>query len=216
MQNGFMQVFLMDGEGALTLPFSVFDSGDTSPYDLPFSVMGPHAPSVRTSAVTADKDVCKGVFAVVTAFFRCFVRISVVDLLGVSSRIFGLNAVEQVTVDDGRVVVLQIMLGDLSRVFHSLMLKQIGAIGLLSQHVTLVFFVSKDRLQTGRIPFLVGFSGWRNVSFVQAVADRGLAVACAVSLEDFSDDLRFVFFDFQRIVFLCFDIEYAPIAVNIG
>ena len=199
----------------------MFDSGDTSPYDLSFVVMCPYAPSVRTSAVSADKDVCKGVFAVVTALSWGFVRISMIDFLGVSSCIFDLNAVEQVTVDDGRVVVLQIMLGDLSRIFDSLMLKQIGAVGLLSQHVTLIFFVAKDCLQTGRIPFFVGFfgidfSGRRNVSFVQAVADRGLAVACVVSFKDLSDDFGFVFFDFQRIIFLRFDIEYSPIAVNIG
>ena len=80
------------------------------------------------TAVTADKDVCERVFTAVSAFFRCFLTSGQNHLLGVTLGVFYLHLVEELSVYDGRMMVLQVVLDDLAIILHSLMGEEVGAV----------------------------------------------------------------------------------------
>ena len=99
----------------------------------------------------------KGVFAAITASFWSFVYSGQYHLLGVALGVFRLYSVEQISIHNSIVVVLQIVLDDLSVILHSLMAEKVCTVGLLCENVTFIFFVAKDALKDYRMPFCVLF-----------------------------------------------------------
>jgi hypothetical protein len=130
----------------------VIHACDASPYHLALAVVSPYASSVRRTAVTADKDVCERVFTAVSASFGCFLTSGQNHLLGVTLGVFHLYLIEELSVYDGRMVVLQVVLDDLTVILHSFMGEEVGTVGLLCENVTLVFLVAENALQGYRIP----------------------------------------------------------------
>ena len=96
--------------------------------------------------MTAHKDVCEGVFAVITAFPWHVFAVGGSLLLGVSTGVFELNVVEQLSVNDCHVVVFKIVLRYLAVILDSLVIHEVRAISLLGDNIAFIFFVADDGL----------------------------------------------------------------------
>ena len=105
--------------------------------------------------MTADEDVRECVFATVSAFLGSFIDAGQGYLFGVTLGIFHLYSVEQFTIHDSFVMVLEIVLDNLAIVLYSLVCEEVRTVGFLREDISLVFFVSEDYLQDCRIPFCV-------------------------------------------------------------
>ena len=117
--------------------------------------------------MSTHKDVCEGIFAIITAFSWSVFAVGGNLLLGVSTGVFELNVVEQLSVNDCHVVVFKIVLRYLAVILDSLVIHEVGAISLLGDDVAFIFFVADDGLYRRGIPSFFFLAGRRHLSFIE-------------------------------------------------
>ena len=161
--NGFqdsgIEFFFLEAGGVLANLWPAFQPVDASPDDLLPPVDAPCHPSEVTAAVPADKSFRKGVFAGKPSTIGLgFLGIG--GLFTFPAGYFLLNLIKHFPWDDGRMVVLDVVLREFSIVLLDLAFNEICRVGFLQQDVTHVLLILQDALDGFRAPVLVAGGGW--------------------------------------------------------
>lgn len=124
----------------------------------------PGYPSEVTAAVPADKSFRKRVFAGEAATVG-------LGFLGVGRHLafptgdFFLNLIKHFPRDDGRMIILDVVLREFSVVFLDLAFNEICRIGFLQQDITHILLILQDALDGFRAPVLIAGGSWDTHAF---------------------------------------------------
>lgn len=198
LHDGFLQDAFLNARRVVAVLLAVVKAADAPPYDLFLSVGRPCASAIGRSAFSANQKLRERVLAGITTLLRfCS---DLLDLpLSIPPRHFFLHSAEGSGVDDGRMIVLDVVFRALSVIDHDLLGQAVSDIGLVENGVTLVFFVSEDRFNRSPLPSSNARRRWNPV-VVEVVCYRGEAVACEESLIDPLDHNRLFGIDLRLSV----------------
>jgi hypothetical protein len=115
--------------------------------------------AVKLSALTAENDLGKAVFAGVAVSFAVFAGM---DHAPADQLL--LNQKENILRDDGFVVALHVVLRDGAIVLDALLRQEVRGIGLLKERITDVFFVAENLVDGAGVPFGFACTGKNAVS----------------------------------------------------
>lgn len=160
----------------MTAFFSVIQPADTSPYDSFVTTRCPCASAIWCSALSAYKQFSQRIFRRV--FTKLGFRTNLLDLpQSAASGNFFLNLAESYSVNDGRMVVFDIVFGAFAVVSLFLFGDTINGVGLIDYRIAHISLFSENGMQRTVSPLFFS-TGSQNVIAFQLANDCLVTVAC--------------------------------------
>ena len=197
-KDGLVESRLRQGGRVFAVSGPIFQTVDAAPHRLFTVFSGPDDPAVHRAAFPADQPLGEGVFAAIFPQGAFGFLLGRVLLAGPAGQL-QLGVEEILPLNDGRMVVGDVVLGQLPVVLLLFLGEEVRCVGFLQQGVPHVFLIAEDVLDGAQRPLPVPLRG-EDVPAFQGLFDLPQAAAQEEQAEDQPDLLRFLRHDLRLAV----------------